>query len=68
MKICITAALAKQPILSIIFLFSSITAGYGQSTYKYAPTGQLVDAGGHLLHIHVMGKGKPVVVFENRQR
>ncbi len=60
-----TTALTKQPILSIIFLLASITTCYGQSAYKYPPTGQQVDAGGHLLHIHVMGKGKPVVVFEN---
>jgi pimeloyl-ACP methyl ester carboxylesterase len=50
-------------LLSIVFLW--ILSCSGQSGYKYAPTGKLVDAGGHLLHIHMMGKGQPVVVFEN---
>jgi pimeloyl-ACP methyl ester carboxylesterase len=65
MKTFMAAALGKHLILSLVFLLASITTGFGQSRYKYPPTGKLVDAGGHLLHIHVMGKGKPVVVFEN---
>ncbi len=65
MKRYIAATLAERQILSLLFLLASITTGYGQSTDKYPPTGKLVDAGGHLLHIHVIGKGKPVVVFEN---
>ncbi|HMH32072.1 MAG TPA: alpha/beta hydrolase [Puia sp.] len=55
----------KLQVLSVIFLLSSIAKGYGQDEHKYPPTGKLVDVGGHLLHIHVMGKGEPVVVFEN---
>lgn len=39
--------------------------GFCQGTGKYPPTGKLVDAGGHLLHVHIMGKGQPTVVFEN---
>jgi pimeloyl-ACP methyl ester carboxylesterase len=57
--------LAKQLILSLIFIGGLNTVGYCQNGYKYLPTGKLVEAGGHLLHIHIMGKGKPVVVFEN---
>lgn len=57
------AVLAK--ITLMVFLFMSLTKGFTQPVNSYPPTGQLVDAGGHLLHIHVMGKGKPVVVFEN---
>ncbi len=53
------------PIELIIFFYLFISIGYGQSDYKYPPTGKLIDAGGHHLHIHVLGKGKPVVVFEN---
>jgi len=65
MKRYIAATLAKQQILSAMFLLVSVTGAYCQSGDKYPPTGKLVDAGGHLLHLHVMGKGKPVVVFEN---
>jgi pimeloyl-ACP methyl ester carboxylesterase len=50
-------------ILVLLILSRSTSISYGQSA-PY-PTGKLVDAGGHLLHIHVVGKGKPVVVFEN---
>lgn len=50
-------------ILAIIILLALVTKGYGQSAYP--PTGKLVDAGGHLLHIHVMGNGQPTVIFEN---
>ena len=51
-------------MLALLILSGSTSICYGQSA-PYPPTGKLVDAGGHLLHIHVMGKGKPVVVFEN---
>ncbi|WP_426670629.1 alpha/beta hydrolase [Mucilaginibacter sp. McL0603] len=51
-------------MLVLLILSGSTFISYGQSV-PYPPTGKLVDAGGHLLHIHVMGKGKPVVVFEN---
>src|ERR1700691_2193549 len=52
-------------IQSMIFVYWFIPAGYCQGRYKYPPTGELVDAGGHKLHLHLMGKGKPVVIFEN---
>jgi len=32
---------------------------------SYPPTGKLFDAGGHLLHINVAGKGTPTVILEN---
>jgi pimeloyl-ACP methyl ester carboxylesterase len=51
-------------MLVLLILSGSAPISYGQSV-PHPPTGKLVDAGGHLLHIHVMGKGKPVVVFEN---
>ncbi len=65
MKKSIATKSRKLQILTVIFLWAAISAGYCQSGYKYPPTGKLVDAGGHLLHIHIMGKGKPVVIFEN---
>lgn len=55
---------AIQTICLLLF-WGLITTGNCQTVNNYPPTGQLVDAGGHRLHIHVMGKGKPVVVFEN---
>ncbi len=55
--------LNTKHILAIVILLALITKGYSQTAYP--PTGKLVDAGGHLLHIHVMGKGKPAVIFEN---
>lgn len=30
-----------------------------------APPGKLIDAGGHLLHLQVMGRGSPTVILEN---
>ncbi len=54
--------LFKGCILAILAPGLLISASYGQTSY--APTGKLVDAGGHLLHIHEMGKGKPVVIME----
>ncbi len=51
-------------MFALLILSGSTSISYGQSA-PYPPTGELVDAGGHLLHIHVMGKGKPAVVFAN---
>jgi pimeloyl-ACP methyl ester carboxylesterase len=31
----------------------------------YPPTGQLVDVGGHRLHLHCVGQGSPTVVLES---
>lgn len=50
--------------LPVLILTGLANVGHCQSV-QYPPTGKLVDAGGHQLHIHVIGKGKPVVVFEN---
>jgi len=30
-----------------------------------SPTGTLIDAGGHQLHLNIQGKGSPAVLFEN---
>jgi pimeloyl-ACP methyl ester carboxylesterase len=49
--------------LLISFIFpTSIVA---QNPNSYPPPGKLYDAGGHLLHLHIQGKGNPVVIFEN---
>src|SRR6202000_2946334 len=51
-------------MLALLILSGSTSISYGQSA-PYPPTGKLVDAGSHLLHVRVMGRGKPTVVFEN---
>ena len=38
---------------------------YGQRGVDPPPLGKLVDAGGHLIHLNVMGKGDPAVIMEN---
>src|ERR1700743_3801783 len=52
-------------LMYLMGLGATMSSCFCQGTSKYPPTGKLVDAGGHLLHIHAMGKGKPGVVFEN---
>jgi pimeloyl-ACP methyl ester carboxylesterase len=56
---------ARLQILLIAGLWGLIAAADCQNSFPFSPTGKLVDAGGHLLHIHDMGKGEPVVLFEN---
>lgn len=48
-----------------ILLVAATNNCFCQGMHKYPPKGKLVDAGGHLLHIHAMGKGLPTVIFEN---
>ena len=55
----------KLRILVVLLFCGPIMNGFCQIGSLYPPTGKMVDAGGHLMHIHVMGEGKPVVVFEN---
>ena len=55
----------RIPALMLLLAMGIITTVHSQSASPSPPPGKLVDAGGHLLHIHAMGKGKPVVVFEN---
>ncbi len=38
---------------------------YAVSAQTIPPPGKLVDAGGHLLHLHIMGTGSPTVILEN---
>ena len=49
--------------LAISLQFGCIHAVMAQTSFP--PPGRLVDAGGHLLHLHVTGKGNPTVVLEN---
>ncbi len=36
-----------------------------RDAWRFPPPGSLVDVGGHRLHIHCMGEGKPTVVFDS---
>ena len=36
-----------------------------QDVKNYPAPGKLFDAGGHLLHLNIKGKGDPVIIFEN---
>ena len=46
-------------------LASNIAAPAMAETAMPKPIGQLVDLGGHRLHVHCTGQGSPVVVVEN---
>jgi pimeloyl-ACP methyl ester carboxylesterase len=48
--------------VSILFFSSS---AWSQEKKPYPPPGKLFDAGGHLLHLNIKGKGGPAVIFEN---
>jgi len=50
-------------ILVAIVIFANST--YGQFSDSLPSRGILVDAGGHKLHMNVMGKGIPTVILEN---
>lgn len=39
--------------------------GAVQQRRRYAPPGQLIDVGGHRLHVVCQGKGRPVVILES---
>jgi len=49
-------------LLALLILPYSIM---GQDLKPYPPPGKLFDAGGHLLHLNIKGKGSPAVIFEN---
>jgi pimeloyl-ACP methyl ester carboxylesterase len=55
-------------IVMITFTFLPVAQALGQTVSKstmYPPMGKLVDAGGHLLHINIIGKGGPAVIMES---
>ena len=59
----------KYITISCYFLLhiSIVGRSYAQTNGYTAirPTGTLIDAGGHQLHLNIQGKGSPAVVFEN---
>ena len=47
------------------FLLAICLGAMAQSGSAPAPTGKLVELGGHRLHVNCSGKGSPTVVIEN---
>jgi len=61
----VIAKLARIQFTCFLLIGGTVFSGHCQAIPSDHPTGKLVDAGGHLLHIDVTGTGKPVVIFEN---
>jgi pimeloyl-ACP methyl ester carboxylesterase len=56
-------------LLALIVLLAASGASYeaimrAGDTTRYPPPGQLVDIGGHRLHLHCVGEGSPTVVLD----
>ena len=57
-------------LYSVAVLLAVVSIGAGTETVRsrtapdYAMPGQLVDVGGHRLHLHCTGSGSPIVVLE----
>jgi hypothetical protein len=56
-------------LLALIVLLAASGATYeaimrAGDTKRYPPPGQLVDIGGHRLHLHCVGEGSPTVVLD----
>ena len=57
-------------LYSVAVLLAGVSIGAGNETVRsrtapdYAMPGQLVDVGGHRLHLHCTGSGSPTVVLE----
>ena len=49
----------------IVILLFLVTHLYAQSKENVLPTGKLFDAGGHKLHMNIMGEGYPTAILEN---
>src|SRR5258705_12238580 len=56
-------------VLALLVALPLVGASYevimaaGDAT-RYPPAGQLVDIGGHRLHLHCVGEGSPTVIME----
>ncbi len=50
---------------SLLLLICFVSNAYSQINNNPSPTGVLVDAGGHKLHLNIQGNGSPAVIFEN---
>jgi pimeloyl-ACP methyl ester carboxylesterase len=62
----VTLAKAGLTLLSILaFVESTSSRHSGQQSPAPKPLGQMVDVGGHRLHVNCTGHGAPTVVLEN---
>jgi pimeloyl-ACP methyl ester carboxylesterase len=52
-------------VFTTALLISSVVAQQPSDKDRPKPPGQLVDAGGHLLHINCLGEGSPTVLMES---
>ena len=52
-------------VLVVLVGMAYQTIGSARDKRKFPPPGQMVDMGGHCLHIHSIGEGSPTVVFES---
>ena len=57
LAVFITLLVLAGPILQVM--------GSARDARRFPPPGQLVDVGGHRLHIHCMGGGTPAVVMDS---
>lgn len=62
-----------RPILLVLLILVAMLAGAGliyqwsstRSDYQaFPPPGQLVDIGGHRLHVNCVGEGSPTVILD----
>jgi len=51
--------------IGLVAMIVSADAAAGADASTPAPTGRLVDVGGHRLHVRCVGSGRPTVVVEN---
>src|SRR5215210_2389409 len=53
--------------LLVLALIGAIYQAIGTEVYRriYPPPGELVDVGGHSLHINCLGEGSPTVILES---
>ena len=55
----------KQIFFSLRLIILIVPCYLSAQIQPPSPPGKLFDAGGHLLHLNIKGKGSPAVIFEN---
>jgi pimeloyl-ACP methyl ester carboxylesterase len=61
-RVFIGLGLVLVALAAIGAIFQAVATAIDKRTY--APPGQLVDVGGHRMHIHCMGSGSPTVILD----
>ncbi len=64
MFIVLFAALFSLALVAVVAGVIFQAAARAQDTRRYPPPGQLVDVGGHRLHLYCTGEGSPTVVMD----